>query len=449
MNTYRYSYIATYDIYISGGLDTIKEAQHEDSKDMPHPVSRGGRSVRFSQDVPEVPAPPSTPDPDNDGAKSSVTTPMEPSETHNPTSGNTVRTNKSTYNTTARENSDLELRPQVSRKEPSTVSTPEPWPAVNEADFDLTPSGTNIGLHESSQYTHSTNPNMDSRLAVGDPSSRSLPTANSTIRSDLGSGTSLGSRNASGKGESPGPPPPSPEGKDKRQDEPKSGRKRDLISRESSMTPLMEEKDEEHEDVYVRTLVVEVPPLGQPTERTKPKNHRTTDTFINIDIPATSQEEVQIQNLRSLKGNNHMTEIVERPLTEEYESSEHNDNQTVNTRDAVLSVQTTSEGEPTNDPDSQSNMDSAGVTPSIGANTSPTSTIPENKLKMDDLKFMDQTGNDQDQDQNQDDQNQDTGRQEQEMTENGGDHIGFKQELQEELDKLSQKENAAEQKTNE
>jgi hypothetical protein len=33
------------------------------------------------------------------------------------------------------------------------------------------------------------------------------------------------------------------------------------------MTPLMEEKDEEHEDVYVRTLVVEVPPLGQPTER--------------------------------------------------------------------------------------------------------------------------------------------------------------------------------------
>jgi flagellar hook-basal body complex protein FliE len=75
--------------------------------------------------------------------------------------------------------------------------------------------------------------------------------------------------------------------------------------------------------------------------------------------------------------------------------------------------------------------------------------IPENKLKMDDLKFMDQTGNDQDQDQNQDDQNQDTGRQEQEMTENGGDHNGFKQELQEELDKLSQKENAAEQKTNE
>jgi hypothetical protein len=58
--TDRYSYIATYDIYISGGLDTIKEAQHEDSKDMPHPVSRGGRSVRFSQDVPEVPAPPST-----------------------------------------------------------------------------------------------------------------------------------------------------------------------------------------------------------------------------------------------------------------------------------------------------------------------------------------------------------------------------------------------------
>lgn len=417
------------------GLHTIKEAQHEDGKDMPQPVSR--RSVRFSKDVPEVPAPPSTPDRDIEGPRSSVTTPIDQPETPKPTSGHTVQTTKSTVNSTVRENSDLESKPRMSKiKDPSSVSTPEPWPAVNEADYDLTPSGTNQGLHESSQNTHSSNVNMDSRLAIRDPSSRSQPTANSTTRSDLGSGTSL----ASGKGESPGPPPPSPEGRDKRQEESKSGRRRELISRESSMAPLIEEKDDDHEDVHIRTLVVEVPPLGQPTETPKKKNNRTTDTFINIDIPATSEDDTQ--NLRSSNRNGHMTEIIEQTLTEENESSGHQDNQTINTRDAVLSVQTTSDGDTlTIDPDSQSYMDSAGVTPSIGANTSPTSTIPENKLKLDDLKFMDQNINDveQDEDQKINDQSQDTDNQDLEMTEDGGDHEGFKQELQEELKRLSQK----------
>lgn len=198
------------------------------------------------------------------------------------------------------------------------------------------------------------------------------------------------------------------------------------------MAPVIEEKDEEHEDTHVRTLVVEVPPLGQPTEKPKEKNHRTTDTFINIDIPAMSMDELSMEKSRS--DNSHMTEIVERPGTEENESNgETMDGQTINTRDAVLSVQTTSEGEPnTLDPDSQSNMDSAGVTPSMGANESPTSTIPENKLKMEDLKFMDQTMDDKDDKDEKDEKDL-------EMTEEGGDHAGFKHELQEELEKLSQK----------
>lgn len=417
----------------TGGLDTIKEAQHESGIDSAHPVSRGGRSVRFSQDVPEVPAPPSSPDREKEGPRSSVTTPMEQPETPKPTSGNTVRSNKSTVNSSVKENSDLELKPIVSKlKDPSTVSTPEPWPSVNEADYDMTPSGTNAGLHESSQNTHSSSVNLDSRLALGDPSSRNYTTANSTVRSEVSSGTSLTSRNASVKGESPAPPPPSPESKDKKQDNPKSGRKRELLSRESSMAPVIEEKDEEHEDTHVRTLVVEVPPLGQPTEKPKEKNHRTTDTFINIDIPAMSMDELSMEKSRS--DNSHMTEIVERPGTEENESNgETMDGQTINTRDAVLSVQTTSEGEPnTLDPDSQSNMDSAGVTPSMGANESPTSTIPENKLKMEDLKFMDQTMDDKDDKDEKDEKDL-------EMTEEGGDHAGFKHELQEELEKLSQK----------
>ncbi|CAC5372684.1 unnamed protein product [Mytilus coruscus] len=417
----------------TGGLDTIKEAQHEGGIDSAHPVSRGGRSVRFSQDVPEVPAPPSSPDREIEGPRSSVTTPMEQPETPKPTSGNTVRSNKSTVNSSVKENSDLELKPIVSKlKDPSTVSTPEPWPSVNEADYDMTPSGTNAGLHESSQNTHSSSVNLDSRLALGDPSSRNYTTANSTVRSEVSSGTSLTSRNASVKGESPAPPPPSPESKDKKQDNPKSGRKRELLSRESSMAPVIEEKDEEHEDTHVRTLVVEVPPLGQPTEKPKEKNHRTTDTFINIDIPAMSMDELSMEKSRS--DNSHMTEIVERPGTEENESNgETMDGQTINTRDAVLSVQTTSEGEPnTLDPDSQSNMDSAGVTPSMGANESPTSTIPENKLKMEDLKFMDQTMDDKDDKDEKDEKDL-------EMTEEGGDHAGFKHELQEELEKLSQK----------
>ncbi|XP_076093014.1 uncharacterized protein LOC143064229 isoform X4 [Mytilus galloprovincialis] len=426
----------------TGGLDTIKEAQHEGGMDSAHPVSRGGRSVRFSQDVPEVPAPPSSPDREIEGPRSSVTTPMEQPETPKPTSGHTIRSNKSTVNSSVKENSELELKPIVSRlKDPSTVSTPEPWPSVNEADYDMTPSGTNAGLHESSQNTHSSSVNLDSRLALGDPSSRNYTTANSTVRSEASSGTSLTSRNASTKGESPAPPPPSPESKDKKQDNPKSGRKRELLSRESSMAPVIEEKDEEHEDTHVRTLVVEVPPLGQPTEKPKEKNHRTTDTFINIDIPAMTMDELSMEKSRS--DVSHMTEIIERPGTEENESSGGTmDGHTINTRDAVLSVQTTSEGEPnTLDPDSQSNMDSAGVTPSMGANESPTSTIPENKLKMEDLKFMDQAADDNDDKDDKETKNETDDKDEKdlEMTEEGGDHAGFKHELQEELEKLSQK----------
>lgn len=397
----------------TGGLDTIREAQHESCNNSTQPLSRGERSVRFSKEVPEVPAPPSSPDREIEGPRSSVTTPMDQPETPKPTS--TLPSNKSTDESSDNDrNEQLPTRPR-GIKEPSVVSTPEPWPSVNEADYDMTPSGTNQGLHETQNSV-----NMDSRMA--DASSRNYTTTG-TARSDISSATS--SRNISGKVDSPGPPPPSPESRDRKREN-TSGRRRELISRESSMAQIVEEKDEEHEDIHVKTLVVEVPPLGQPpSDNTKP--HRSTDTFINIDIPAMGED-------RSTS-NSKMSEIVERPGTEESETHA----QTINTRDALLSVQSTDGDGMSQDPDSTSNMDSAGVTPSLGANESPTSTIPENKLKMDDMKFMDQDGDKKDDHEVREDGggHEITDEGGHEITEDGGDHEGFKQELEKELDRLS------------
>jgi hypothetical protein len=66
------------------------------------------------------------------------------------------------------------------------------------------------------------------------------------------------------------------------------------------MTPLMEEKDEEHEDVYVRTLVVEVPPLGQPTERTKPKNR--SDLIVEFAVGKLLEDGSPTASLESILG---------------------------------------------------------------------------------------------------------------------------------------------------
>lgn len=256
-------------------------------------MSRGGRSVRFAEEVPEIPPPPSSPQNPDDPEESTPGVEQKREGPSVPASRQTGFTNQPTFNTMEKELSQDEIQIKSAKKRDSLLSTPEPWPQVNEADYDVTPAHTKMTLHGSNESKVN-----DSRLAHMDPySDRSVGTG-STIRADITSRDSTRSYMTQ-KEESPGPPPPSPEPKD-RNDEPRSARKRDSKSRESTtMTPLLEEKDEDtaSPDVHIRTLIIEVPPLGQrePKEKSKGKT-RTTDTFVSIDIPAQQAAEGETTN---------------------------------------------------------------------------------------------------------------------------------------------------------
>ncbi|XP_052722236.1 uncharacterized protein LOC128193062 isoform X9 [Crassostrea angulata] len=355
------------------GLGTIEETGHEEGEG-PHPVSRGGRSVRFAEEVPEIPPPPSSPQNPDDPEESTPGVEQQREGPSFPASRQTGFTNQPTFNTMEKELSQDEIQIKSAKKRDSLLSTPEPWPQVNEADYDVTPAHTKMTLHGSNESKVN-----DSRLAHMDPySDRSVGTG-STIRADITSRDSTRSYMTQ-KEESPGPPPPSPEPKD-RNDEPRSARKRDSKSRESTtMTPLLEEKDEDaaSPDVHIRTLIIEVPPLGQrePKEKSKGKT-RTTDTFVSIDIPAQQAAEGETTNgKRQLisKGGRRLE-----PPLEEREEDSTVDGETINTREQNLSVQSSVAGRTTADGDTETDVGSAGVDPSIGGNVSPTSTITGNE----------------------------------------------------------------------
>ncbi|XP_062621724.1 uncharacterized protein LOC134283288 isoform X3 [Saccostrea cucullata] len=470
------------------GLGTIQETGLEEGEG-PHPVSRGGRSVRFAEEVPEVPPPPSSPQlPEDDQEPAQDVTPQtqEPSV---PVSRQTGFTNQPTFNTMEKELSQDEILIKSAKKRDSIISTPEPWPQVNEADYDVTPAHTKMTLHDSEPKVN------DSRMAQMDPYSDRSAGTGSTIRADITSRDSTRSY-MTHKEESPGPPPPSPEAKN---DEQRSARRRETKSRESTtMTPLMEENDEDtaSPDVHIRTLVIEVPPLGQKETKEKPKGKaRTTDTFVSIDIPAQPVVDDEVPNgsgKRQLisKGGRRL----EPPLEEKEEESTPDGGGTINTREQNLSVQSSVTGRITADGDTDTEFGSAGVDPSIGGNVSPSSTIagndkivntdlknfieqqggdtskieednepksserrkdssemmesrdsylpegeeqkPEQTIERDDVKQENQTGEEQTEEG--DTEGNLTQRTEQEVTENGGDNDAFKSLLAEELARINQ-----------
>ncbi|KAK3087440.1 hypothetical protein FSP39_005965 [Pinctada imbricata] len=488
------------------GLDTIQEHGQEDGG---LPVSRGGgRSVRFAEEVPEVPPPPSSPQPLGEEATdpNALKIPVaERDPSSMPLSRETGLTNQPTFHTGDKDLSEDELLRSAKRREPSMASTPEPWPQVNEADFDITPANTKLTLHESRAATNGAKPD-DSRLANHDTTSeRTVGTGSSTMRSsDINSRDSTRSY-LTRKEESPGPPPPSPESKDKNSEEARSARKRESKSRESNTTmPLIEENEEEVEtsDSHVRTLVVEVPPLGQLKDektQTKAPIRRTVDTFVNIDIPAQTQEELaqeamSVKAAQGAKGNGRRL-VIESTVEEEDEDvTTQDEGTTLNTREQNLSVQSSSVDGPSTIPESE--VESAGVDPSVGGNVSPSSTITDAKVNNQDLRNFieqqqgeiqeeendppstrredhviegreadedtrakaDKAGEVADKDETQNaredktqietedkteerrEENVNVMSKEKEITEDGGDHEGFKQELREEYERMSREE---------
>ncbi|XP_033758194.1 uncharacterized protein LOC117340541 [Pecten maximus] len=418
------------------GLDTIEEKKHEESADIGAGVSRS-RSVHFSTaEVPEIPPPPSSPQEEDD--RSDLTTPLATPVVKDQAGRVTVLTNQNTVNTREPTLTSFDLQVPMDRKRESTMgSTPEPWPAVNEADFDVTPSSTKLALHSDHAKNGAVN---DSRMAVIDPMSDRSSIHNGQKSEDISSNSSAANTKQEDmkKAESPGPPPPSPEAKDKSRnafDIPKSGgRRRDIMSRESlTMTPLME-GDEEGEvslsQGHVKTIVVSVPPLGT-AGKPRNKNNRTVDTFVSIDIPAVSVEKVEDGDEGVKQGGR--TQGLETTVEESQEDIESL-TQTINTRDVPLSAMSSLVDPSMDGQDSISDMMSAGVAPSQAGNVSPSSTLPDKVQNIDLKVFI--TGDDQKSDHNGKITERSEAKEEEDITENGGDHEGFKQELRQELQKL-------------
>ncbi|XP_022325179.2 uncharacterized protein LOC111125543 isoform X10 [Crassostrea virginica] len=364
------------------GLGTIQETGHEEGEG-PHPMSRGGRSVRFAEEVPEIPPPPSSPQNPED---TEDTTPVVEPQGENPSmpaSRQTGFTNQPTFNTTEKELSQEDIQIKSAKKRDSLISTPEPWPQVNEADYDVTPAHTKLTLRDSDSKVN------DSRLAHMDPFSDRSAGTGSTVRADITSRDSTRSY-MTHKEESPGPPPPSPEPKDGNKEESRSARKRDSKSRESTtMTPLLEkDEDTASPDVHVRTLIIEVPPLGQKETKERPKGKsRTTDTFVSIDIPAHSVTETDTATNGKRQLISKGGRRLEPPLEEKEEDSNADGAETINTREQNLSVQSSVGGRLTADGHTETDVESAGVDPSIGGNVSPSSTITGNdKVPQTDLR---------------------------------------------------------------
>ncbi|XP_021376160.1 uncharacterized protein LOC110464964 isoform X3 [Mizuhopecten yessoensis] len=418
------------------GLDTIEERKQEETTEIGAGFSRS-RSILFStNEVPEVPPPPSSPQEDDD--RSDMTTPLATPVVKDAAGHVTVLTNQNTVNTREHTHTSFDLQVPVDRKRESTMgSTPEPWPAVNEADFDVTPSSTKLALHSEHAKNGVVN---DSRMAVMDPMSDRSSMYNGLKSEDISrnsSATNLKPDEMKKEAESPGPPPPSPEAKDKSRnahDIPKSGgRRRDIMSRESlTMTPLME-GDEEGEVTLnqgqIKTIVVSVPPLGT-AGKPRNKNNRTVDTFVSIDIPAVSVEHTVNGDDGVKQGGR--TQGLETTVEESQEDIESL-TQTINTREVPLSVMSSLVDPSMDGQDSMSDMMSAGVSISQAGNVSPSSTVPDKGLNIDLKAFVNA-------DQNSEDNGKISERSEAQekegITENGGDHEGFKEELREELQKL-------------
>lgn len=432
------------------GLGTIAERVQDDTGDQPHPVSRG-RSVRF--EIPEVPPPPSSPQLSEDGHKDpsrntvtvNTNVPQEtPSNsTIKPMSGATIRTDANTVNTSTllAENSFVRSQGPPTR-ELSFISSPEPWPQVNEADYEMAPVPSPNTLVHDSPRTLTTDPSqsdiksMDleniSKNASSDKehSATNLEKDGESVKSkgDIMKKTDEAVKRLmedSMKAESPAPPPPSPEPKQDSNITKKAGK---------IMTPLLEETETPQTEMEESEMtILQIAPLGSRTGGKKTYN-RQIDTFQNIDIPASSY----VQPEQSTPQNK-LPETVNEPIPEEPETEhevEENKELPDETRDVALSVQSTLANRTISE-QAQSEASSPMIEPAISqASQAPALSEDFSERRENSEMFGDWTG-------------MIVGSEgpetiamlssdKQDMTEDGGDHEGFKDDLRLEFDRLNQ-----------
>ena len=402
-----------------------------------------GRSVRF--EIPEVPPPPSSPQLSEDGQKdpsrntvtvnTSVPQQTPSNSTNKPMSGATVRTDANTFNTSMMIAENSFLRSQVPpTRDFSFVTSPEPWPQVNEADYEKAPAPS---------------PNTQESMVTTEPSHsdlKSLDLENMSKQASIDRELTLPSPDNDGEGgkdylkktdeavkrlmedsmnaESPAPPPPSPEPKQDSNMAKKSG---------NIMTPLMEETETPNtvETEETEMSILQIAPQGLRPGARKPYN-RQIDTFQNIDIPASYIGQPD-SNLSQIKQPEPLSETIleePEPELEVEETKEVRDEP----REVTVSVQSTLANRTISE-QAQSDISSSMIEPAISqASQAPALSEDFSERRENSELLGDWTGIVVGSD------GQDTmamlSSDKQDMTEDGGDHEGFKEDLREEFERL-------------
>lgn len=408
-------------------------------------MSRGGRSVRF--EIPEIPPPPSSPQESEEGvpvgeqSRNTVTVntfiPKDtPSVSNNPMSGvTTIATDQNTVHTSlnTRENSLVKSGKSQSGsrvRELSMVSSPEPWPQVNEADFDIPPHpksdstlhATSSGPKASSSedFDKDKNQSSNTKREIKVEISRHSPEPEEPTSEFVNKDTEPVSKvkkimAESRKAESPAPPPPSPEAKD------------DMITKSGNDKKTLSAGDHKSKadgDASSMT-VMQIHPKGVTHKLSK---QRQIDTFVNIDIPAVhdlepSKNEIKYEQRET---------IIEEPEQEIEESSK---------RETSESVQSTLANRTISEADTEAI--SSVVEPAISqASQGPALSEDFSEKQEKGQLFGDWTGvvgNSSDVDTQ---AMLESDKQDLDMTEDGGDHEGFKEDLRKEYEKLKKETNS-------
>ncbi|KAL3871979.1 hypothetical protein ACJMK2_039950 [Sinanodonta woodiana] len=278
------------------GLDPIAETAREYSENG-NGTNSSGRSVRF--EIPEVPPPPSTPQ-DNYATEGyytgeiitnqNETKQLSQANIHkNQAAMNTstprdqpmisikLTTNETSINAENTNNKTPKVIKMPQSRELSMISTPELWPAINEADYDTgSIPDTDVKNGESSEMEHQKKEHEKKKSELDSTYVNKVTEKDYVVKKIM---------EESHKAESPAPPPPSPEQKDE-------DASKEVIPRPNSMSTVLEEGESAFEEPPKikeavqsdgLTMVLQVAPKGG-----KSKDHnKTIDTFVNIDIPAT------------------------------------------------------------------------------------------------------------------------------------------------------------------
>ncbi|XP_045192778.2 uncharacterized protein LOC123549036 isoform X5 [Mercenaria mercenaria] len=430
----------------ASGLHTIHESGTvNEGDDLAHPVSRG-RSVRF--EIPEIPPPPSSPQLSEDGQKeasrNAVTVntniPQEtPSTSSNkPPSGVTIRTTATTVNTSTLQAENSFIRSYTGPvREISLISSPEPWPQVQDADFEEAPvPSPETTLHETPRETPQTLEPLESETKSEnenqsknaqevvveeektEPSEKKEKDSEYVNKTEDQSAVVKKMMEESRKAESPAPPPPSPEAKEDSQI---------IINKpNSTMTTLVEEEETANApDNEVSMTVMQISPKGPMIKGGQKSHNRQIDTFQNIDIPA----EFDLDYVHP-----HVQEPTTDTIVEEPEPAEDD---AKSARTYALSVQSTLANRTISE-QAHSEVSSSFIEPAISqASQGPALSEDFSEKRENSELFGDWSGMVIGSSDGQNTQAM-LSSDKPDMTEDGGDHEGFKEDLRQEFEKIKQ-----------